>query len=420
MKRQRRPVNRTSWLRVALNIRLHYHGGLAPPPQAKVVSSITTLKAIFKQHFSTPEVFVQSPGRINVLGEHTDYNDGFVLPAAITQAATFAASLNQSSEYRFVSLDMNETFSTDTIAPTQTRWVNYLLGVLDQLQKQGVAVPGFDLVFGGNIPIGAGVSSSAAIECGLLVTLNHLLQLGLDRKQMALMAQAAEHQYAGVKCGIMDQFAVLHGQKDHAIRLDCRTLDFETIPLKLGDYRLVLADTGVKHSHASSAYNLRREECEACVAALNTLTPIQALRDASAEQLKAVQSTLKSEAYLRGQYVIAENARVLAACDALKHNQLDALGELMWATHDGLQTQFEVSCPEADRLVELARHQEGVLGARMMGGGFGGFTLNLIHQSAIEDFTQRLKHEYYDPKSISPNVIITSPADGTHVLTTDS
>ncbi len=378
------------------------------------------LKAAFRQHFSTPEVIIQSPGRINVLGEHTDHNEGFVLPAAITQAVLLAARLNQSSEFRFVSLDMDETFSTETIAPTQTRWANYLLGVLDQLQKQGVALPGFDLVFGGNIPIGAGVSSSAAIECGLMVTLNHLLQLGFSRQQMALMAQAAEHQYAGVKCGIMDQFAVLHGQKDHAIRLDCRTLDYEVIPLKLGDYRLVLADTGVKHSLASSAYNQRREECEACVAALNTQSPIRALRDTNAEQLKAVQSKLSPEAYRRGQYVIAENARVLAACEALKHNQLDALGELMWTTHVGLQTQFEVSCPEADQLVELAQRQEGVLGARMMGGGFGGCTLNLVHQSAIEDFTARLQHEYYDPKDLSPSVIVTSPADGTRVLATDS
>ena len=234
----------------------------------------TSVSTAFSQHFSGQPKLYASPGRINVLGEHTDYNDGFVLPAAIDKEVIFAIALNQTDEYRFVSLDMNETYSATNVSKASNTWANYLLGVIAQLQQAGFKVPGFDLVFGGDIPIGAGVSSSAAIECGLAYALNDLLALNLTRAQLAKFAQMAEHEYAGVKCGIMDQFAVLHGEADRVIKLDCRSLEYSLHKLDLTGYKIVLCDTLVKHSLASSAYNKRREKCDEAVAVLAKHYPV--------------------------------------------------------------------------------------------------------------------------------------------------
>ncbi len=372
----------------------------------------------YQQLFSTTPYLFRSPGRINILGEHTDYNDGFVLPGAIDKEAVFAIDLNKQDKYQLTSLDLDAQYVANNCAPCDQAWANYLLGVVAQIEKLGQKVPGFNLVFGSNIPIGAGVSSSAAIECGLLFALNQLLDLGLSRTTMAQMAQSAEHEYAGVKCGIMDQYAVLHGKANQVLRLDCRALTHTFHTLNLNGHALVLCDTGVKHSLAESAYNQRREECVQGVRALQHKcgNTIHALRDANLAQLHSIKANLSCEEYNRCTYVIEENARVNQACQALKKNQLTTLGQLMYATHEGLSALYKVSCQELDQLVDIAHTVEGVLGARMMGGGFGGCTLNIVQKDAIPSFTEAVTQQYYAPNNLAPNIIVTQLSNGTSGL----
>lgn len=378
--------------------------------------SYASVRAAFAQHFRGQPRLFASPGRINLLGEHTDYNAGFVLPAAIDKEVTFALGANGRDDYCFVSLDMQAEHRTSAVAPSDVPWANYLLGVIAQILQSGRRVPGFNLVFGGDVPIGAGVSSSAAIECGLLFALNAVFQLGLSRAQMAQMAQLAEHEYAGVKCGIMDQFAVLHGQADHVIKLDCRSLEYSLHALDLDGHKLVLCDTQVKHSLASSAYNRRREACEEAVAALALHYPVSALRDASLVQLHTVAHLISSEALQRATYIINENQRVALAMAALEHNDLNALGELMFATHRGLRDEYAVSCPELDQLVDTVHGLPGVLGARMMGGGFGGCTINLVRDDALTTMHEAVTKAYYAPRGLSPAIIINQLNDGTREI----
>ena len=369
--------------------------------------------------FDGPCQLFRSPGRINILGEHTDYNEGFVLPGAIDKEAIFAIGLNNLGQFDLVSLDLGQRLQAQSSAPSPQGWANYCLGVVAQIEKRGITVPGFNLVFGSTIPIGAGVSSSAAIECGLLFALNTLLELGLDRTTLASMAQTAEHEYAGVKCGIMDQFAVLHGRAGKIIKLDCRSLEHSYHPLNLTEHALVLCDTGVKHALASSEYNTRREECIAGVNAINTTVstpPITSLRDADLSLLAKAKASLRQAEFNRCQYVIEENARVASACQAMEENRLEALGELMYATHAGLKELYEVSCPELDQLVDIAAGTDGVVGARMMGGGFGGCTLNIVQQDAVEAFIARTQALYYTPQQKQPSILVTELSDGTSAL----
>lgn len=368
----------------------------------------------FTNRFSSQPLLFASPGRINLLGEHTDHNEGFVLPAAIDKEVHFAIAFNNSQTYNFVSLDLDQTFSTETIAPSDSGWANYLLGSMAQLVKRGIEIPGFDLVFGGDIPIGAGISSSAAIECGMLFALNTLLNCGFSTVQMAQMAQKAEHEYAGVNCGIMDQFAVLHGERDQVIKLDCRSLQYSLHPLKLNGYRFILCDSLVTHALASSGYNTRRAECEEAVRALSSQFPVQALRDATPQQIDALATQMSPEALKRARYVVAENARVLQACEALEAGDLVQLGHLMFATHDGMQYGFEASCAEVDQLVDIARQCQGVLGARIMGGGFGGCSINLVADEQLEAFQAAVIRDYYTPRRLHPTFIVTQINDGTH------
>lgn len=352
----------------------------------------------FEQRFGYEPLLVRAPGRVNLIGEHTDYNGGFVLPAAVDKEAVFAVGLNGGAGIRLVAYDLGETVELADVAdvhPSATQWANYLLGVADQLRQLGVTVLGFDCVFGGTIPMGAGMSSSAAVECGLAFALNHLLGAGLDTMQLARVAQQAEHTYAGVQCGIMDQFASLFGRDGHVVRLDCRSLDYAYFPFDTQASRIVLCNSGVKHSLASSAYNTRRQECERGVAVLHQYYPaIATLRDATLAQLETHRAELGDTVFRRCAYVVQENTRVEAACRHLEAGDLAAFGQEMYASHAGLRDDYEVSCVELDALVEAAQGVPGVFGARMMGGGFGGCTINLVAPADVDAFITHVGAAY--------------------------
>jgi galactokinase len=356
------------------------------------------LVAAFKTHFDYEPLVVRAPGRVNLIGEHTDYNDGFVLPAAVDKEIHFAVGLNETGTARLVAHDLNKTHSfslTEEVKPGDTQWANYLKGVVAQMQRKGLTIPGFDCVFGGDIPIGAGMSSSAAVECGLAFALNKLLGGKFDRLELAHMSQAAEHEFAGVKSGLMDQFASLYGRAGHVVRLDCRSLDYEYFPFDTTTYRLILCNSGVKHSLASSEYNTRRHECEQGVALIKQYYPaVHSLRDITLTQLKEHQTELGDVLYRRCSYVVEENQRVEAACLHLLAGDMPAFGQEMYGSHAGLRDKYEVSCKELDVLVELAQGAPGVLGARMMGGGFGGCTINLVETAHAEDFVARMTAGY--------------------------
>ncbi|MCC3152085.1 galactokinase [Hymenobacter sp. BT770] len=354
--------------------------------------------AEFKQHFGYEPMLVRAPGRVNLIGEHTDYNGGYVLPAAIDKEAIFAVGLNGGTEIRLISHDLGETFTLANVAevsPSQTHWANYLLGVVAQLQQRGVVVPGFDCVFGANIPVGAGMSSSAALECGLAFALNHLLHANIGLMELAHVAQKAEHTYAGVQCGLMDQFASLFGRAGQVVRLDCRSLEYAYFPFDTTASRIVLCNSGVKHSLATSAYNTRREECERGVAVLQQYYPaVQSLRDATVAQLDAHRDELGDTVYRRCAYVVKENGRVETGCRHLEAGDLTAFGQDMYASHAGLRDDYEVSCVELDALVEAARGVPGVYGSRMMGGGFGGCTINLVAPEHVDAFIAHVSAAY--------------------------
>ena len=362
-------------------------------------SLIQAVYSEFQQRFAYEPLLVRAPGRVNLIGEHTDYNGGFVLPAAVDKEIAFAVGLNGGSNIRLMAHDLGETFELADVAeisPSDTHWANYLLGVAAQLQQRGVAVPGFDCVFGGNIPMGAGMSSSAAVECGVAFALNQLLHAGLDPMELAHVAQRAEHTYAGVKSGIMDQFASLFGREGQVIRLDCRSLEYTYFPFDTQAARIVLCNSGVKHSLASSEYNTRRQECERGVAVLQQhYTGITSLRDATLPQLEAHRAELGDPVFRRCAYVVQENARVTAATRHLEAGDLAAFGQEMYASHAGLRDDYEVSCVELDVLVEAAQAVPGVFGARMMGGGFGGCTINLVAPELVEPFIASVSAAYH-------------------------
>ena len=354
------------------------------------MQSLDPVLASFRRQFGEPAVLVRSPGRVNLIGEHTDYNHGFVLPAAVDRGVTLAAKARSDRRYVLHALDLDRRLEGDLseLAPHPERWPNYLLGVLDQLQKAGYSHGGFELVYGGDLPIGAGMSSSAALECGLAFTLNELYHLGLDRPTMAKLSQAAEHTFVGVKCGIMDQMASLLSRKDHVMMLDCQDLSCRFVPFR-SPVRIFLCDTQVERALAESGYNQRRSQCEAGVALLQKYAPdVHSLRDVSLELLDAHRTEFEPIVYRRCRYVIEENLRVIAACDALEKENLPAFGRLMNQSHQGLSQAYQVSCPELVVLAEAAAALPGVLGARMMGAGFGGCTINLVAVGQEDAFVQ--------------------------------
>jgi len=380
------------------------------------VLDITLVKNKFTELFNSSCKLYSSPGRINLIGEHTDYNEGFVLPAAIDKEAIFAIAFNNNQKFRFFALDLNEYYETKNIeiASKEFQWANYLLGVLAQFEKEGIKIKGIDCVFGSDIPVGAGLSSSAAIECGFAFGVNDLLKTGFADHKLVLMAQKAEHEYAGVMCGVMDQFASVFGRKDHVILLDCRDYSHQYFPFKIRDYSIVLCDTNVKHSLASSEYNVRRRECEEGVEILKKYNPgISALRDVSSGFLHRNESDLPPIVYKRCKYVVEENERVSLACKLLSASDIKDFGKLMYQSHEGLKNQYEVSCRELDILVEATLNMDYVLGARMMGGGFGGCTINLLKTTKIDTFKKLLASYYYEQLQSDISFYNVNIGDGT-------
>jgi galactokinase len=351
------------------------------------------VRQIYQQEFSaTPRVF-SAPGRVNVIGEHTDYNGGLVLPAAIDKAAYLAVGPALDSTGKWVSVDFSESVEIDFTAlkKSDKGWPNYLLGIIDQFKKAGKDPSAFNAVLASDVPIGAGLSSSAAIETVTAYAINEIENYHYPKLDLALLAQRAEHDYIGLKVGIMDMFASLHGKQGHVMRLDCRSLEFEYVPLELGNYKIVLLDTGVKHELASSEYNVRRQQCEAGVNILKNYYPnLRQLRDVTTEMLEARRTEMDPVTYRRCYYVVEEDKRVDRACQALRQGSLDQLGLLLYASHAGLQHDYEVSCRELDLLVKLVKDETFVLGARMMGGGFGGCTINIIYKDSINGLVEKI------------------------------
>ena len=401
------------------------------------------IRTQFSNHFNQPpSLVVKSPGRINLIGEHTDYNHGFVLPAAIDKYIELAIGKRTDGAIHMVALDLGETIilPIHNLTPHATQWVNYIIGVVDQVFNKSQSVNnnfigtqntltntaitiavndtnlsgGFNICIQGNIPLGAGLSSSAAVECAVLFAINELYNLSLSKMQMALMAQSAEHRFAGVNCGLMDMFASLHGQKNKAILLDCDSLAFTYYPFALNDYSIVLFDTQIKHALASSEYNTRRLECEQGLKIIQEKYPsVKTFRDISIEQ---VNECLVTKVYQRCKYVVEEIARVQLAVKDLQNGDMHSFGKKMFETHEGLSKLYEVSCSELDFLVNAVSHNENVVGARMMGGGFGGCTINIIKTTAVEAITKELTAKYNQVMHKELSHYITSIEDGTQLV----
>lgn len=373
----------------------------------------------FKSLYQEDPIVVTSPGRINIIGEHTDYNDGFVLPAAIDKAIYVAVSKRVDDNIVLYAEDYQESHEvklTD-IAISEKHWPNYILGVVDQYQKRGAALGGFNLYIDGDVPLGAGLSSSAAVECAVTLALSELF--GLDVKQIDIpqIAQKAEHTYAGVMCGIMDQFASAFGKEKNVIKLDCRSLGFEYVPLDLKGYEVVLLNTNVKHSLASTAYNKRREQCEQASAWVREKYPdVKNLRDVTVDMLDELVKEKDADIYAKASFVVRENERVENSCAALRSGDIAQLGQYIFQSHEGLSKVYEVSCPELDYLVDYVKQFPEVIGARMMGGGFGGCTINIVKEGALDSILPALEREYQQKFDKELSVIQVKIANGTRVI----
>lgn len=366
-----------------------------------------------------PELTVASPGRINIIGEHADYNMGYVLPTAIEKKITFKFQRNNSDRICNVySKGYDTGFQIDlgTIAPSTIEWENYILGVLHEISLITHKVRGFNCTIESYLPIGSGVSSSAALECGLAYGLNELFDLGLSKMEIVELSQRAEHSYVGTKCGIMDQFASVMSKAGNVILLDCESLEYQYIPIDLAPYKILMLNTNVSHNLASGEYNTRRAECELGVSLLKKCHPeVGSLRHATEAMLMDHKQVMGDKVFNRCLYVVQEKARVLAAVEALKANDLGKLGGLLYQTHDGLSNLYEVSCPELDFLVEFSKTWDAVLGARMMGGGFGGCTINLVHGDSVEDYIQKASKAYNEKFNIELTAFEALPSEGTSV-----
>ena len=373
----------------------------------------------FKELFGQNPLIVRSPGRINLIGEHLDYNMGFVLPAAINKAIWLGIQKREDQTICIHSIDYNDDFHTsiDAISPSGKLWPDYILGVVKQIQKIHKLSHGFSLVFGGNIPPGAGLSSSAALECAMGFALNELFELNYAKMDLVRIGQAAENEFVGVKCGIMDQFASVFGKKEHLIRLDCRSLEYVYVPFHLKDIKILLFDTRVKHSLADSAYNERREECEKGVSIIGKFHPeVKSLRDASQKMLDTYVKAEDEIVYRRCTYVVSEIKRLLNAFEDLEKDDLISFGKRMFETHTGLKDLYEVSCAELDLLVDLVKDNPDVLGARMMGGGFGGCTINLVRAEAAEAIIGKVSGAYLSNTGTEMLVYEVGIEDGTELV----
>jgi len=374
---------------------------------------IERVKTEYAARFSTAYVLVQAPGRINLIGEHVDYNDGFVFPAAIDKYIVVAAGRSNEGFSRAVSLDLGQVceFSLRDLQPLKDGgWRNYVLGIAAQLAQRGLQ--DFNLVFAGNIPPGSGLSSSAALENSIVFALNELFRLGLEKKEMALISQKAEHDFVGVKCGIMDQFASMFGKKDQFLLLDCRSLETEYFPISFEEHEILLINSNVHHELSESAYNDRRAACERVAAHMGK----KALRDVTEDELNAVMGQLEAGDYRKARFVIREIDRTQQAAAALRNGNWAILGSLLYASHQGLSVEYQVSCDELDFLVEEARKEDFILGARMMGGGFGGCTINLIRKGSASDFLDRICEAYGDRFGTRFQEFVVNTSDGTQTI----
>ncbi|NKI33052.1 galactokinase [Croceivirga thetidis] len=364
---------------------------------------------------------VSSPGRINLIGEHVDYNDGFVLPAAIDKRIymTFKENGHENRcTVKSKGFDSTLVIDLENLEKGTEGWHDYVLGVINEIQKIGCSLKGFDCQMESKVPIGSGVSSSAALECGLAFGLNELFDLGLEKWQLIKIGQLAEHNFVGTKCGIMDQFASVMGKKEHSMLLDCQSLEFEYIPTQIDPYVILLLNTNVTHNLATSGYNDRREESETGLALICDQFGVEkSFRNIDKHMVDACREQLGEIRYKRCRYVLEENERVLEAAKALKANDLNKLGALLYASHQGQSKDYEVSCPELDFLVELSKNEPSILGARMMGGGFGGCTLNLIHKDVVNEFVNHASVAYKEEFGIPLSHFQTVPSRGTHITT---
>ena len=379
---------------------------------------VEVLEAAFRAKFGRRDdrIVVRSPGRVNLIGEHTDYNEGFVLPASVDKAMILVVAPRTDSQYHFVSADLRDQVSgtMDSLRRSDKGWPNYLLGVLDEFDKLGKRITGCEVVFGADIPIGAGMSSSAAIECGFAFALNELFGIGLGKLDLVKLGQRAENKFVGVQCGIMDQFVNVFGKDRKVLKIDCRSLEFEYIPFERPDLNIVLCETESKRSLASSEYNVRRQQCEAGVAILRRhAKEIVSLRDVRLDLLREHKSELAPIIYQRCEFVVQENGRVLAACEDLRRNDFESFGRKMFQSHAGLSQKYQVSSADLDFLVEVAASIGGVLGSRMMGAGFGGCTINLVEQSRVGDFVQTVRDRYQQRSGKANNVYVTRIESGT-------
>ncbi|MDE3235123.1 MAG: galactokinase [Bacteroidota bacterium] len=378
------------------------------------------LKEQFISLFNQEPIIVTSPGRVNIIGEHTDYNDGFVLPAAIDKAAYIAVSIRNDQEIHLVAQDLNESFEgsvTDLHPAADVSWPNYILGSIAQFAKLGLVSQGFNAILTSDVPMGAGLSSSAAVECATVFALNELLHSNLDRLTLVKMAQKAEHEYAGVMCGIMDQFASMMGKKDHVIKLDCRSLEYEYVPFKLEGIKVLLLNTNVKHSLASSEYNTRRSECNQAVEWVQAFQPaVHSLRDVTEAMLDEYVLPKSALIDMRSRFVVQEIDRLVNGCKDLQNGDIRSLGKKMFATHEGLSNMYAVSCKELDWLVSHVKNNDNVIGARMMGGGFGGCTINLVKEEAITSLVESIKNEYEKEMGLPLSYYVASIEEGTQII----
>lgn len=376
------------------------------------------LRKQFRELYSKDALVIAAPGRVNLIGEHTDYNEGFVLPGAVDKKMYVAMAENNTDTINVYANQFNESFSfaLTGIQPVNG-WMNYLLGVTYHIQDRGKQIRGVDVIIDGDVPVGAGMSSSAALTSAYGFALNEIFNLGFSRMDLALIGQRTEHTFVGVMCGIMDQFASLHGKAGHVMRLDCRSLEYDYIPFDFPDYNIVLVNSMVSHSLAGSEYNIRRQQCEEGVSILKKhYADINSLRDVSMDVLELHRPELSAIVYDRCWYVVSEKERLLKGCDALAKGDLATFGQMMNATHQGLSKQYSVSCTELDFLAERAGYIEGVMGSRMMGGGFGGCTINIVKKEAVPAFTEKIQKAFEQLFQQVPYVYVTQIEDGAKAI----
>ncbi|TQO37122.1 galactokinase [Arenibacter algicola] len=372
----------------------------------------------FPENF-TPDLVVESPGRINLIGEHTDYNLGYVLPTAIEKKITFKFIRNNSDkECNLYSVGYNTGFTLqlDKIARSNVEWENYILGVLNEILLRTDRLRGFDCTIESKLPMGSGLSSSAALECGLAFGLNELFDLGLSKMDIVQLSQKAEHTFVGTQCGIMDQFASVMSEKGHVILLDCKTLEHQQIPIKIDPYKMIMLNTKVSHNLASSEYNTRKRECEEGVAIIQKQYPkVRSLRDVTATMIQEFKQSMDATLFKRCSFIVSENDRVLQTANALKANDLKVFGALLYEAHEGISKLYEVSCPESDFLVDFSKQYDAVLGARQTGGGFGGCTLNIVHKDKVEAFVKEAAKAYKEAFNIELEAFEVKPSAGTYI-----